>query len=459
MISLVTSALRRNPRRVKQFANSLETRLRTIKARENSGGISRDHPISQDILGIAKLVIIEEEWRGQYEELEENPRLLSEWQATVRGGELEDTRLTAFLRDTRDITPINVGAIVNLKLESDELELEGFAAFRDAVIHGDRSGALEIIRGASKDAQSEYARRLPDLYQRELRIPGALTEARNVLDAALQDPPLGLESEYEVTKMLSDAVATPRLLEQLPQLDVNRVFERMWQLSPEERVQARQPFLQLAVIGNRLGIDVLRQVSEELGRVVDALSVDERRTLDQSISVDPSASQFRSAYMPLFLADPTLVSEAALQTAWQSLAAAFDPSSSEFEVVTLGFSAGRGPGVVRSFLESLAAYFSSAVPDPVRLAETTEVLLRSVRRLKVVDDEALRGVVQTVDANFGALVGNDASKAAEFALEFATIVRAHGAQAPDSASAADTLIRTAVSQAPFQIVQLLRAKT
>ena len=92
LVSLVVSALRQNPRRIKQFANSLETRLRTIRAREDSGGISRELALSADILGIAKLAILEEEWRPFYEELERNPRRLAEAQSEAAACAADRTR-------------------------------------------------------------------------------------------------------------------------------------------------------------------------------------------------------------------------------------------------------------------------------------------------------------------------------------------------------------------------------
>jgi hypothetical protein len=459
LISLVTSALRRNPRRIKQFANSLETRLRTIKAREHSGGISRDHPVSGDLLGIAKLVVIEEEWRDRYEAIEANPRRLSEWQTEARSGDLDEPSFAAFLRDTRDITPANVGAVVNLKLESDELELEGFAVFRDAIVHGDHAAAREVLDGADSAKQTEYTNRLPELYRRELQIGGALTEARNVLDAALQDPPLGLGDADQLTRMVSDAVTTPRLLAQLPQLDVDRVFAVMHRLRIDERVQARGPFLNLGEIGSQFGVSAVRQIAQELGQVAHELTSSEREILGQPIGVDPIASQLRSSILPLLNSDPTLVSEPALQLAWASLSSGFDPRGAEFELTTLGFSAGRGASVVAAFLGSLNTYFASVISDGSRHQELTEALLGVVRRLGVVDDSALHSIVQSVQNNFAALVQHDASHAAAFALEFAGQLLKLSEEAPASAAAAEELIRVAVSQVPFEVVSHLRGRT
>jgi KAP family P-loop domain len=133
LISLVVSALRSNPRRIKQFSNSLETRLRTIAAREESGGIPMSQEIGKDVLGVAKLAVLEEEWPDFYRALERNPRRLLEAQAATATSDLGSPRLANFLRDTRDIEPRNVAAVVNLKLEADEIELPEYGAFRDAV--------------------------------------------------------------------------------------------------------------------------------------------------------------------------------------------------------------------------------------------------------------------------------------------------------------------------------------
>jgi KAP family P-loop domain len=60
LVELVAAALKRNPRRVRQFVNNLELRLELLKARE-TGSKAIAAALSEDVLTVAKLTLLEEE--------------------------------------------------------------------------------------------------------------------------------------------------------------------------------------------------------------------------------------------------------------------------------------------------------------------------------------------------------------------------------------------------------------
>jgi hypothetical protein len=456
LVSLVVSALRSNPRRIKQFANSLETRVRTIRAREASGGISKTQGVSDDLLGIAKLAILEEEWSWFYEELETNPRRLAQAQQEVGVADMADARLSTFLRDTRDIVPVNVAAIVNLKLESVELGLPEFAAYRDAVSYGDVSEASRIVQEADSSLAAQYARRLPDLFARELRNRG-ISEARNVLGAALQPTPLGLGTSPAVGHMLADAANDPSLAEQLPLLPASAVFAALSGLSLDDRLKARAPFIDLARVGDQLGTSGVHEAATELARVLDDLSPSERRNLEGPLQVEPAASQYRASYMPLFTTDPRLISDVVLQSSWQSLNARFDVTAPEFDIMTLGFSVDRGNALIPDFLGQLIATFVNAVPVEAEHAAIFKGVLTALERLVGLPNIELEPLISAVATHVPSLVGGGAETTTQFALEVAVIARRPDHATSETHAAGDQLVSIICQSAPLQVAAHLSA--
>lgn len=451
LVSMVVTALRGNPRRIKQFVNNLDTRLRTIDARERSNRISPR--ISDDVLGIAKVAIIEEEWRDDYAVLEREHRKLAEWQATVVTGELENEELSAFLRTTRDIVPRNLPAILNLKLEEDDLELPDFGEFRDAVAYGDFAAARRIVEQASADGKEErYSQKLPDLFAREVQ-GDALSEARNVLDAALQDKPLGVREEAKRRAMVSDAVAHPRLVEQLPALDPTRLFAGLDLLAPLERRRGRQPFLRLAALATQ-GQDAVRKICLELAKRVSELDEEERETLRETFGVDPWSSQLRAAYLPLIEADPSLLTENAVSIAFNGLSE-LEVESSELQVVTLGFSARLGGELFRQFLERLQQELVDALSDAARLPHVYALVELFLERLQRADDGQLDGLISVVRSNLGTLVGAEPpARTARFALRVASIADSPVVDdSPTSVAEAEELAREVSAANPLSVAE------
>ncbi len=403
LVSMVTAALRRNPRRIKQFVHNLDARLRTIKQRETSKRIAAG--LSADILGIAKIAIIEEQWRDEYDELEKNPRKLAQWHKQALTGQLEPRELATFLRFNQDIFPENVAAVVNLKLESDDLGLPDFGEFRDAVADGDFDVARDVIGSAPAELQSQYPAHLPEILERE-RLADGFVEARNVLDAALSDPPLGIDDDDVLRSMVADAIADPRVVSQLTALDPRRLFPVLDRLGVAERRKARRPFLNLAAVAPR-GPEAVNAVAEELAARVTDLDGAERDELQQTIGGNGLSPQFRAAWLPLIEADRTLLTDGASHDAFQSLLTGeVDPQAADFRVVVLGLSQGLGEQYVTQFADRLRELINEAVAnDRARLPRLIEASADFVLALPTnLGDAQVQSLLTTIRSSVGPIV-------------------------------------------------------
>jgi hypothetical protein len=406
LVGLTVAGLRRNPRRIRQFANNLDVRLLTIEAREASGRIRPR--ISDDILGIAKLAIIEEEWRDDYEALERDHRKLAEWQATVITGDLPNRELTAFLRSTRDVVPRNVSAILSLKLETDELELPDLGKFRDAIAYGDFATARAVINEAPDGQENAYSVRLPDLLARELSND-AFAEAANVLEASLQDPPLGLGSGDALRRMFSDATARPLLVKRFTTLNVPRLFGVLRELTAAERRTARQPFLNLAGILPQ-NPEMVGAVCLELAHDISELNDEERRILRDTIGVNPASTALRSRYLPLVEADPSLLTESAVASAMQTVptasAGGLGTENPEVRVIILGLSQGLGANSLTPFFDSLNAQLGHAFGTDKGTAGAIEVIAIALRQMVIpAPDTPLTAILEAIRGNLAAVAG------------------------------------------------------
>lgn len=153
LLQVVTIAFRANPRRVKQFFNSLVSKLLLIEEREATEIIAP--PISGEVAFLAKMTAIEENWNRFYDAVERDPRVLTETtqlavgtirEATERVAEFTgDLTLLAFLRGTRRIVSDNVRAFMRLKLARMEREIPDYREFRAALLDGRLDDLRQIL--------------------------------------------------------------------------------------------------------------------------------------------------------------------------------------------------------------------------------------------------------------------------------------------------------------------------
>ncbi|MCK4524891.1 MAG: hypothetical protein KAU07_00435 [Candidatus Andersenbacteria bacterium] len=124
VISLVAQEFSKNPRRIIQFLNVLQTEILFSKKQESSGNIPKGI-ISNNLPFLTKVLLIREEWFDLYKSLRENPYLLEDINQSLKEGlkikftKIDDDQLR-FLERTRHITTKNPEAFfVNKDVFSD----------------------------------------------------------------------------------------------------------------------------------------------------------------------------------------------------------------------------------------------------------------------------------------------------------------------------------------------------
>jgi hypothetical protein len=416
---LVASALRHNPRRVKQFANSLETRLRLIRAREQSGLITRrdDAPLlSSHIAQVAKLAVIEEIFPHRYEELEKDPRLLVTWQNTVIAGEELDDKdpdFAAFLRTTRDVAIEDIYPLLRLRQSEAERELPDYTRFKEAIVLGALPEAAEIVQRSDADQQLSYGRRVVDLLDEEVSW-GSREGAFNVLDAAFGANQLELADEVR-REMAVTAVQIPGLRDQLWRLDASSVLSVRPLLEQVDRDRLTEAFLRLDVIGERAP-DRLGPTAAALSSLVNELSPQETDTLRETLASDNVVRRFDD-YLTLARTKPDLLSDRNVREAYDllvSMGPSVQLDGAQGSVMALGLSVGREPEVGNQFARQLSTFLISASTIPDNLIESTEHASELVAQIPSLDDSVVHQTLVELQGQYSPLTS--ASGAAHTAL-------------------------------------------
>lgn len=197
LVQLITTAFRANPRRVKQFLNTLSAKLLLIHEREEDGTITPR--ISGEVPFIAKLTVIEEEFPDFYDAIQEDVRafnLVS--QAAIGFGIVvperlkkysSDVELRAFLRGTRRTVSVNVRAFTRLRLTSQERQLPEYWTMRNALVDGRIEEVANLLADLSEGEIANYAGAAVVILKEELHNR-YLEAALNVVDAFVQVPTL-----------------------------------------------------------------------------------------------------------------------------------------------------------------------------------------------------------------------------------------------------------------------------
>jgi hypothetical protein len=253
LVQVLATGLRHNPRRIKQFLNNLELRLRLIKQREAvqpAGPPAIVQTISVHVLVIAKLAIIEEEHNAAFRAIVRRPLLLRDWEARavevrpvtapapgappppmdLSDALLEGERgaaLLAFLRVTADITVPDVRPFLRYKQSNEEREVPNYWELRGAAISGAREQLASLLE-AEKDPAA-FAAVLPTIFRDEL-LAGNPAGARSVVDVLLSVPGLGGAPDQR-RELLSEALRDPAFNAELRRLPPSPLLEASQALS------------------------------------------------------------------------------------------------------------------------------------------------------------------------------------------------------------------------------------
>jgi hypothetical protein len=218
LIEMTSQGLKRNPRRIKQFVNNLQLRLQILTERRAKNRIQ----IDPQVLVVAKLAIIEEEFSESYEELQGDPTLLATWHRVAREPEENvetklDPRLADFVRFTDDIQPSDIRPYLTLKQTKDEVELPLYGEFIDLLDAGDTRG-LERLLEAAETQQERYAEAATAHLDTQ-RQTKSWSRAHNAIRGIIEVPLLrGVEGDL-ARHAIELALQQPPLEERLRQLD------------------------------------------------------------------------------------------------------------------------------------------------------------------------------------------------------------------------------------------------
>jgi hypothetical protein len=331
LVEMTAAALRGNPRRIKQFTNNLELRLRLIEARErkdDSGKAKMFPPISGELLMVAKLLLVEEQWPDLFDRLQHQPRLLSDWEQLARSGEApvegsgagdlgpsEWENFAAFLRVSSAIQTRNLRAFLRLKQSEEEVALLDYADFYEAVVGGRIETVQSIVSSASVDVRPDYAGRLLPIFRDQLREQW-LAGAVSVVNAAISVEAFAGQPA-EITAVLAAAISEPQLHAGLTNLDPHAA------LAAGARLEGSARQTMSGLFAGRFSAEIPTSeepmlVAEALAAHIDLLSAAARRTITEGIEKSPDRF---GAYLPLARADGSLLPAAAVDKAVELVAA------------------------------------------------------------------------------------------------------------------------------------------
>ena len=294
LINLVSAGLRRNPRRVKQFSNDLESRLRLLEERESQGegrSAGIDPPVSDDVRMVAKLALIETEWPEAFELLEEHPPLLAQWeQLTETEDEIdwgaedvlpqrdpnEHARgrqarrdFATFLGQARSVQTPHLRAMLRLKQSPEEVGLPGFTEFRAAATSGDRGRVEEDPRQDADADRDRLVARLPAILREEVDV-GDLPAARAIVDLAVSIDAME-PFEGERRRILTFAANTVALRLELGLLNPAAVLAAAHLVPAVPRQHLYQPFV-ARFVDNEQDDERRRSAGAALGPLASELS-------------------------------------------------------------------------------------------------------------------------------------------------------------------------------------------
>lgn len=222
LVQIVTVAFRANPRRVKQFLNTVSAKLLLIREREHDGAIVP--PISGEVSFVAKLTVIEEEFPDFYRAIQHDFRAFDRVsQAAIGIGDVpeklrpfsDDEHLSAFLRGTRRTTSENVRPFTRLRLSAVERELPEYYAMRSALVDGGIEDLTSLLEGTSDEVANRYAEAANGVLGEELQN-SYFDAALNVVDAFVRVAPLKTSSSAK--EVVERLFAVPELQALLPTL-------------------------------------------------------------------------------------------------------------------------------------------------------------------------------------------------------------------------------------------------
>lgn len=401
LVEMVAAALSRNPRRIKQFANNLETRLRVIKQRETATHI---HPaISDQLLMIAKLAILEEEWPRSFASLQRNPRALDEWQAAVVAGQRVDAPdeperdFLRFLSRSREVRTENLSAFLSLKQSPEEIGLRRYGDFRAALDLG-TAEEVEAILKEELDHASKYAGHLPAILEEELERDN-VEGARAVVEIATSVPALADQKEV-IRTLLQRAVGDARLRPRLASARTDTLFKATLLLDEPDQNRLLAEFLELAKFLEE-SPSRLAAVLSSFGSIAGTMPQETSSALKQALR-EPTVAAQLEALLPLARHAPSTLPSEVLTAALDELSTEFDVDAPAFALLGAWLEGGNGQAnlenaLLSQFADAVNAQSAALVADEAEAKRVLAAIHVSARRLSSIEESAVASAFAALD--------------------------------------------------------------
>lgn len=156
---MMAQVFRKNPRQIKQFLNNLTSKYLLVKEREAGSNPMIDPRISDNILFLAKVSVIETKWEDWFKKCVEDDNAYGDTIKDLHSPEMKgkiDKEIWHFLDQTNDITAENYKAFFHLKQNPHEKDIPNYHQFLYALKDGDRKSIRTLFEegdGKANDAR------------------------------------------------------------------------------------------------------------------------------------------------------------------------------------------------------------------------------------------------------------------------------------------------------------------
>lgn len=336
LIEITAQGLKRNPRRIKQFVNNLELRLQLFSDRRDAGHIQ----IQPEVMVVAKLAILEEEFPEEFQQLRRNPRLLNRWHRAAAEPAPHDglnPELASFLRFTDHIKPQNIAVYLSLKQTLDEMELPEYREFIALLDDGDAASLTSMLETRA-DGVAAYAAATRRHFARQVR-QRAWSRAHNALRTVLETPVLGAADPELADDLLDEALSHYDLKVRLAQLEPSQLLKAASRKLDEGRFVELLEALLSAVTGDEASRELRGPLFKALAGIAGQLSDAAREKLRAAFADESLRRDFPS-YADLAEGLPEIVRREAVAEAIPALGDEFASSDPRLRVAVAGL---RGP--------------------------------------------------------------------------------------------------------------------
>lgn len=370
LVELTAHGLKRNPRRIKQFINNLELRLQLFADRRAAGHIQ----IPPDILLVAKLAILEEDFPDEHEALRKKPSLMEHWHEQAEqadaGGLNSD--LVAFLRFTNNIRSPHIATYLTMKQTKDELELPGYSDFV-AMLDEARTSMLEKnLAPLSAEEIERHAVAAKTHFDREIDArawASAYGTARSVIENQ-QLRSVDSAVRHVLDRCLAHQELKVRLIDLEPRLLLEVGLANLGSTQKGDLVEAMMAGAQ----GKNASPERREQLSAAFAHNTEQLEPEVKQRLAVAFR-DPELRQDFAAYADLAEKLPEILSRELVSKAVEALEedGGFNPSDPRFRVALasrslLSKDSRLAERLLRTARAALDAHRSEAGSDFVELA-------------------------------------------------------------------------------------------